>query len=189
MSSRSVFCAFVAVTALLAPLSAVAATVSVPTGTQMRATMNAELSSKSALVGQVVKLQLVAPYPENDSRFANATLSGKVVNVVKAGQGRKAQLEFAIDKITLAGGQVGWFSAKIVSVESRTKDSTGKIALATLGGMVVGNILGKWAGTNAGGAVGAIAGALYSANSKEDVTIPQGSEAILQLASPLSIRF
>jgi outer membrane lipoprotein SlyB len=188
MHIRSIFCAGAAALALLAPLGAAAATVTVASGTQLRATMNAELTSKSALVGQVVKLQLVAPYPENDARFANATLSGKVVNVVRAGQGRKAQLEFAIDKIMLVGGQVGWFSAKVVSLDSRTKDSTGKIALSTLGGMVVGNILGKWAGTNAGGAVGAVAGALYASNSKEDITVPRGAEAILQLASPLSIR-
>jgi outer membrane lipoprotein SlyB len=188
MSLRSLLCSGAAAAALLAPLGAAAAAVTVPSGTQLRATMNSELTSKSALVGQVVKLQLVAPYPENDARFANATLSGKVVNVVRAGQGRKAQLEFAIDKITLVGGQVGWFSAKVVNLDSRTKDSTGKIALSTLGGMVVGNVLGKWAGTNAGGAIGAVAGALYSANSKEDITVPQGAEAILQLASPLSIR-
>lgn len=188
-SFRSTWSACAAAAALLAPLGASAATVTVNAGTQLRATMNSELSSKTALVGQVVRMTLVAPYPEDDARFASAALTGKVVAVTKAGRGTKPQLEFVMDKITLRGGQTSAMNARLVSLEAKTKSSAGRVATATLTGMVVGNIVGKWAGTNAGGSIGAVAGALTSTNVKEDVTVPAGATAVLQLTTGLSVKF
>ena len=104
MHVRSVLCAGIAAAIALAPLGADAATLTIRNGAEIRGFLTSALSSKSTPVGQPVVLTLFAPYPNNDARLAGARLSGKVVNVVKAGQGRKAQLEFAIDKITLSGG-------------------------------------------------------------------------------------
>ena len=57
-----------------------------------------------------------------------------------------------------------------------------------LGGMIVGNILGKAVGTNAGGVVGLAGGALLASNTAYDIDIPAGSQVRMTLTQPLMSR-
>jgi hypothetical protein len=171
-----------------APLAAFGATTTVSAGAKFHALMNQTLDSGTAQVGQRFTMQVVAPYPNGDaSTWSGATITAHVVHVQHASQGRKAELGFTFDKVTLRNGRSAALSANLVSVEEKHSTNLGHIAFNTAAGMVVGNILGKWLGTNAGGAIGAVGGALYGINMKTNFSIGAGSKVDLQLASPLTI--
>lgn len=170
-----------------APAIALAA-ITVSSGTQVHAMMTQSIGSGDASVGQHFTLDVTNPYPNHDPAFAGAKLTAHVVKVQKAGQGVKPELAFVVDKVALHNGASSHISAKLISVDQRQKDNTGRVALTALGGMVAGNIIGKWLGTNIGGAIGLSAGVLYGLNSKTDVTVPSGSEVVLQLEHPVTLR-
>jgi len=158
-------------------------------GTQMRGIMTQSVSSQNARVGDVFLLDVVQPYPQNDSEeFAGAKVRTHVVRVSPASQGREPKLEFVLDRIALTNGAWGALTAAPISVQTRRSSNLGHAALTTAGGMLVGNIIGKWLGTNSGGAIGAAAGLLYGINQKRDVTVPAGSEVTFQLEQPVTLR-
>ena len=158
-------------------------------GTQMRGIITQSISSRSAHVGDVFLLDVVQPYPQNDSEeFTGAKVRAHIVRVNRASQGREPRLEFVLDRIALTDGAWGTIAAAPISVQERRANNVGHVALTTAGGMVVGNILGKWLGTNSGGAIGAVAGLLYGINQKRDVTVPAGSEVTFQLEEPVTLR-
>lgn len=188
MSLRAFLPALVLAATMSAPLVAFGATTTVPVGAKFHALMNQTLDSGTAQVGQRFTMQVVAPYPNGDaSTWSGSTITAHVVHVQRASQGRKAELGFTFDKITLRNGRSAAMSANLVSVEEKHSTNLGHIAFNTAAGMVVGNILGKWLGTNAGGAVGAVGGALYGINMKTNFSIGAGSKVDLQLATPLTI--
>jgi hypothetical protein len=188
MKLRGFFPALALAVTMSLPLAAVGATTTAPAGAHFHALMNQMLDSGTAQVGQHFTMQLVAPYPNDDvSTWAGSTLTAHIVHVQHASQGRKAELGFVFDKITLRNGAAAHISANLVSVEEKHGSNLGHAALTTLGGMVVGNILGKWLGTNAGGAVGAVGGALYGINQKTNFTIAAGSKVDLTLTLPLTV--
>jgi hypothetical protein len=158
-------------------------------GTQMRGIMTQSVSSQNARVGDVFLLDVVQPYPQNDSEeFAGAKVRAHVVRVSRASQGREPKLEFVLDRIALTDGAWGSIAAAPISVQTRRSSNLGHVALTTAGGLVAGNIIGKWLGTNSGGAIGAVAGLLYGINQKRDVTVPAGSEVTFQLERPVTLR-
>jgi len=166
----------------------VLATTTAPAGAKFYALMNQTLDSGTAQVGQHFTMQVIAPYPNGDaSTWAGSTIVGHLVHVQHASQGRKAEIGFAFDKITLRNGASAMLSAKLVSVEEKHSTNVGHIAFNTAAGMVVGNILGKWLGTNAGGAIGAVGGALYGINMKTNFSVAAGSRIDLKLAQPLTV--
>ncbi len=188
MSLRGFLPALVLAVTMSAPHAAFGATTTVAAGAKFHALMNQTLDSGTAQVGQRFTMQVVAPYPNGDaSTWAGSTISAHVVHVQHASQGRKAELGFTFDKITLRYGRSASLSANLVSVEEKHSTNLGHIAVNTAAGMVVGNILGKWLGTNAGGALGAVGGALYGINMKTNFSIGAGSKIDLQLAAPLTI--
>jgi hypothetical protein len=188
MSLRRFFPALVLVVTLSAPLAALGSTTTAAGSAQFHALMNQTLDSGTAYVGQHFTAQVIAPYPNGDtSTWAGSTITGHVIHVQHASQGRKAELGFAFDKITLRNGASAKLSANLVSVEEKHSTGAGHIAFNAAAGMVVGNILGKWLGTNAGGAIGAVGGALYGNNMKTNFSIATGSRINLQLAAPLTV--
>lgn len=177
-------------TVLLAPTMAPASrVVTLSTGTMVNATMNQTIDSGSAHVGQHFTMTLVAPYPRGDQTFAGGSLTGHVTNVVPAGQGSNPQLAFAIDRISLQNGAQGHPVLMVQSQETQRHDNTGNVAVTALAGMLVGNWVGKAVfNTNAGGAVGAIAGALYASNKRTNVSLRQGSEVVFESQQTVALR-
>jgi hypothetical protein len=179
----------VAVTCNVMPVRAQSGERIIAMGTQMRGVMTQSVSSGSAHVGDVFLLDVVQPYPQNDAEeFAGAKVRAHVVQVSRAGQGREPKLEFVLDRIALTDGAWGRIAAAPISVQQHRASNVGHVVLTTAGGMVVGNILGKWLGTNSGGAIGAVGGLLYGINQKTDVTVPAGSEVTFQLEQPVTLR-
>jgi hypothetical protein len=157
-------------------------------GTEMRGVMTESISSSNANVGEVFLLDLVQPYPQNDAEFSGAKVRARIVRVNRASQGRRAQLEFVLDRIALTDGASANITAAPISVQERQPDNTGHVILTTAAGMVAGNIIGKWLGTNYGGAIGAAAGLLYGINQRGNLTVPAGSEVTFQLEQAVTLR-
>ncbi|MDQ6766201.1 MAG: hypothetical protein M3Z41_00080 [Candidatus Eremiobacteraeota bacterium] len=169
--------------------SALGATATVASRTVIHSLMNQTIDSGTATVGQKLSMQVVAPYPNSDSAtWAGATVNAHVVHVQHASQGRKAELGLVFDRVVLRNGASAALHANLISLEQKRGSNLGHAALTTLGGMVVGNIIGKWIGTNAGGAMGAVGGALYGLNKKENFSVAAGSKVALQLTEPLTVR-
>jgi hypothetical protein len=163
--------------------------VSLASGSMVDAKMNQTVDSGSAQVGQRFTMTVVAPFPQSNSQFANATLTGHVTNVVPAGQGTNPELAFAIDKIALANGATGHPILMVQSQQTQQHNNTTNVAASALAGMLVGNWVGKAVfQSNAGGAVGAIAGALYASNKKTNVSLTQGSQVVFEAQQTLALR-
>lgn len=159
----------------------------VPAGTTMNATLNHTLSSKSAYVGEPVSMAVQQPAP--DPSLDGATVIGKVIEAAPASQGRNPKLEISVNGIKLANsGSTLPMAAKIVKIDITQKSNAVNEAAGAVGGMVVGNILGKWLGTNAGGALGAAGGYVLTSNAKQDLSVPAGALVGLQLLEPLALK-
>ena len=158
-------------------------------GTMLDAKMNQTIDSGSAQIGQRFTMTVVAPFPQSNPQFASATLTGHVTNVVAAGQGTNPELAFAIDKIALANGATGHPILMVQAQETQRHDNTTNVAASALAGMFIGNWLGKAVfQSNAGGAVGAVAGALYASNKKQNVSLVQGSQVVFESQETVALR-
>ena len=175
---------------LIAPQMASAArVVTLASGAMVNAKINQTIDSGSANTGQKFTMAVIAPYPSSNSAFTGATLYGHVTRVVRAGQGTNAELAFSIDRIVLPNGDTGRPVLMVQSQETQHHNNTTKVVLAGLAGMAVGNWIGKAVfNSNAGGVVGAIAGALYAANDRTNVSLRQGSEVVFEAQTTVALR-
>ena len=137
-------------------------------GTKLIGDMDRTLNSKDAQVGQTFKLLSVHT---TNHDVNGATLYGHVAHVQRAGQGTPAKIELAVDKVDTSSGSIYKVSGEVVNVQVNTKSNAGKEALAAGGGALVGGLLGggTWA------LIGAAGGYIVAKNSRQNVTIPQGS--------------
>ena len=179
-----------AAAALLAPtMSTASRVVTLASGTMVNATMNQTIDSGSAQVGERFTMTVVPPYPQGNRTFDNATLSGHITRVVAAGQGTNPELAFAIDRITLQNGDRGHPILMVQSQQTQSHNNTGNVAVSALAGMLVGNWIGKAVfSSNAGGTIGAVAGALYASNRKTNVSLRQGSEVVFEAQQTVALR-
>ena len=176
--------------AFLMPVAALAQNVTLSQGQIMNVQMQDTIDSGNAYDGQHFTARVVAPYPNDDTTFANAIVNGTVVKVVPAGQGRNAELHFAWDSITLQNGTSYPINAVMTTGGPSTQTKNGgHVALTTIGGMIAGNIIGKTIfHTGIGGAVGAVGGFLVGQNKKSNITMKQGAGFQLTLTRPLMVR-
>jgi hypothetical protein len=177
--------------ASMLPLAATASsTVSLNSGSMVTSKMNQTIDSGSAHVGDRFSLTVESPYPSNSSAFSNAQLYGHVTRVVRAGQGQNPVLEFGFDRVTLASGRTGTVSMLIQSQETQRHNNLGNVAMTAVGGMIIGNIIGKsLLKTNLGGAAGLIAGALYANNKRTNVSLKQGSVVVTEVRQTVALAY
>lgn len=190
MTLRSRIPALAMLLAFLMPVAALAQTVTLQQGQTINVQMQDTIDSGSAYAGERFTARLVAPYPNDDTTFANAIVNGRVIKVVQAGQGRNPELHFAWDSVTLQNGTSYPINAEMTQGAPQQQNRNGgHVALTTIGGMIAGNILGKTIfHTNAGGAIGAAGGFLVGYNKKSNVTMKQGQNFQLTLTRPLMVR-
>ncbi len=170
MLSRFRALAAIAALAVL-PLPALA---DISPGTQLTGSMDQTLNSKDVQVGQAITVSNA--YSGNHD-INGATIYGHVASVQRAGQGTKAQIELAFDKVNTRSGNVYKIIGRATHVQVNTKSNATKEILSGAGGALVGGLLGGKIGAVLGGG----AGVLYSKNSKENVTIPGGSLVTVQI--------
>lgn len=169
--------------------AALAQTTTVDRGEHLYATMQTAISSKTANVGDPFTMTVTEPYP-NGTDLSGATITGHVAKIVRAGQGTKAEIDLAFDRVNYPDGTSSPISATLDTLQTKTQSKNGaEVAAKTIGGMILGNVIGKTIlHTGGGGVVGAIGGFVYGQNAKADVDVSQGAQAQLTLAQPLRAR-
>ncbi len=154
-------------------------------GTNIVGTLSSDINTATANVGDSFAINLMEPYPNDDPTFKGSYIRGHVASVTRAGQGTRAQLGLAFDRLVLADGRSIPIYAHVVSVEQKQKSDILKKAAGALGGMIAGNVIGKVVfKTKLGGAAGAIGGYLYAANSKDNFVVPKSSTVSVQVDVP-----
>ena len=165
MLKHRFFVPFVAVAVLVA--AGAPAGAQIAPGTTLVGSIDQAIGSKDAQVGQTF---LLTDVHSNNHDVNGGTVYGHVASVQRAGQGTKAQIQLAYDKVNTRSGNIYQLSARTQSVQVHTKSNAVKEAAATAGGVLVGALVGPVAAVVGGGT-----GFLVAKNSKENVTIPKGS--------------
>ncbi len=171
-----------------APLPA--STMTLAQGDTIRGYMENSLDSGTAYVGETFTMQVVPPYPEGDQDLANATISGQVIKVVRAAQGANPELHLAFTTLTLQDGTSYPLDAQMTAAqEKQDSKNGGHVAMTTVGGMVIGNVIGKTIfHSGLGGLLGAAGGFLAGFNQKSNVRLGRGAQVSLTLVRPLVVR-
>ncbi|HEV7180719.1 MAG TPA: hypothetical protein VGN11_12675, partial [Candidatus Baltobacteraceae bacterium] len=132
-------------------------------GAQINGRLRTDLNTGNAHVGDRFVMDVVPPYPSGNPDFQGAIIAGEVTTVTAAGQGKKPALGLQFDYLRLADGSTVDISATMTQDQRKQEQASGgHVALTTLGGMLLGNVLGKTIfHTGGGGIVGAAGGLLY----------------------------
>jgi len=159
-------------------------------GAQINARMRTTIDTGKAHVGDRFVMDVVPPYPSGNPAFQGGIIAGEVTSVTTAGQGRKPSLGVQFDYLRLADGSTVDISATMTDDQRKDEHKNGfKVALSTLGGMLLGNAIGKTVfHTGGGGAVGAAGGLLYGLNGKSNFQLPSGSNVLITLNQTVTIR-
>ena len=158
-------------------------------GTQIYATLQGALDTKTAKVNDPVLMTVNSLYPESalNTTIQGATIKGHIIQAHAASPTKKATIQIAFDSMTLTDGRSFPFPAKIDAMQKTKKTNLVQGAGEVLGGMVVGNILGKWTGAQAGGVVGAAGGAIYANQMAVDFSIAANSTVKLETTDAMPI--
>lgn len=162
----------------------------IPAGTDIEATLQQTLSTKTSKVGDPVLMTIasVATGSQLDPALQGATIRGHVSQVVGPTPTKKAYVAIAFDTLTLADGRTFPFPAKITALKARkVQPNIPQAAGEVLAGMIVGNIIGKGIGTGAGGAVGAAGGAVYASSMSVNIVIPQNSTVKMRTTDAIAL--
>lgn len=178
MKLRACFGLFIVAAALGAAGVARAADVNLPAGTTIDATVQQEINSKTAQDGQ----------PFTAITSSGSRIHGHLSQVARANIGRKAHLTLNVDTIRFGDGTTAPLDAEVIGVGTKKQTNYVQAAGTALGGMIVGNILGKAIGTNVGGLVGLAGGGLLAANTSSNIDVPAGSTIRIKLNAPLVVR-
>ena len=167
-----------ALTAAAVAFIPLAASAAITPGTELAGTIDQNLSSKDAVVGQRLTISNVH---SQDNNITGATIYGHVDSVQAAGQGTPGKISIAFDTLKTRAGNTYALTGRATGITENTKSNVVNEAGGAVAGMIVGNILGKKLGTNAGGLLGAAGGYIYAKNAKQNVTIPQNSVVTVQV--------
>ena len=159
-------------------------------GAQINGRLRTDINTGNAHVGDRFVMDVVPPYPSGDPTYQGAIVAGEVTSVTSAGQGKKPALGLQFDYLRLADGSTVNISASMTQDQRKTEQANGgHVALTTLGGMLLGNALGKTIfHTGGGGIVGAAGGLLYGMNKKTNFDLAPGSNIQITLNSTVTIR-
>ncbi len=144
-------------------------------GAQYAGVITSNVDTGSAYAGQPVTLSNVT---SEDGSVKGAHMYGSVTRVVRAGQGRPAQLQMTFTKLVLPSGATYAVDGVVTGMQAKTKNNALKEVGGALAGMIVGNILGKTifhAASGMGGFLGAAGGYLIARNNRTNMSVPAGS--------------
>ncbi len=159
----------------LMTVTMVAAQAALTTGSVLNGTLNQNLSSNHAYVGEPVTLSNVTSNDGSGS-VTGGKLFGRVTFVQAAGQGRPGKIKIYFTTLVLRSGATYNVSTTLLRTNTQTKNNTGKEVAGAVAGMLVGNMLGKTIfHTGAGGLLGAAGGFFLAKNNRQNVNIPAGS--------------
>ena len=161
-------------------------------GAQINGRLRTTIDTGTAHVGDRFVMDVVPPYPSGNPAFQGAIISGEITSVTRAGQGTKPALGLQFDYLRLNDGSTVDISASMTQDQRKQETATANGAhtvLTTLGGMLLGNAIGKTIfHTGGGGVVGAAGGLLYGINKKTNFQLQQGSNVQITLNQNVTIR-
>ncbi len=160
-------------------------------GAQINAQTNGAINTANANVGDQVTARVIPPFPSGYTAFQGATLVGTVTQVQRASQGRRAALGVEFNSLRMADGATVNINASLTQSQQHKNgaQSGARVAIGAIGGMLIGNAIGKTIfHTGGGGAVGAIGGGLLGANNQANFTVPAGSNMTVTLNQNAYVR-
>jgi hypothetical protein len=154
--------------------TAIAAQAALTAGSLLNGTVNQDLSSNHAYVGEHVTLSNVTS-ADGSGSVTGGTLYGHVAEVQPAGQGRPGKIRLAFDRLVTSRATYA-VDTTVTQTQTQTKNNALKEAGGALAGMFVGNMIGKTIfHTGIGGALGAAGGFLLAKNNHSNVNISHGT--------------
>jgi hypothetical protein len=151
------------------PVTANAAPVA---GADYAGTITKSVDTGSAYVGEPVTLTHVTNSSGSDT---GGTMYGSVTRVVKASQGRPAQLQMTFHRLVLPSGTYA-IDGVVTGMQANTKSNAAKEVGGAVVGMLLGNALLKTVfHASGGGILGAAGGYLIAKNSRQNMVVPAGS--------------
>jgi Glycine zipper 2TM domain len=165
----------------------------VPAGTVLNLSLNSDLTTKTAKVGDPVQAQITSDV-RVDGHLAipsGATVSGKVTEVVSGSNkiGGVPTLGIQIDYLELANSQRVAINGEILQQgKSNTGRDTAKIAGGAVAGAVVGHqVNDKKSGTLIGGLLGGAIGTIAAKKTGTEVKLPAGTALTISLGAAVDI--
>ena len=168
---------------------------SVPDGTEIVATLDRDLNTKTAQSEDPFTLTVTSP-----SRYEGARINGRLVNVDRSGRlTNRASMGFEFDSIRLRNGRTDDFAGYLEDIRTTKGETlrvengsaedddsrTGQTAKRTGIGAGIGALIGAIAGGGKGAAIGAGAGAgSVIAQGRDDLELLTGSEFRLRTGTP-----
>ncbi len=189
MKIRRTILSLAMIGALFAPVAALAASLTLPAGTQLNVTIDSALNTKTAQVGDTFTAHVQPPYPFDNGNLQGAVITGEVTQVQKAGQGTKPEMQIRFNRIRLTDGSSAPINGTVSASQPKKMLRNGAtVAAYTIGGMLVGNAIAKTIfHSKGGGLLGAAGGFLTGYNAKSDLTFPAGSTMTVKLIDTLQV--
>ncbi len=154
--------------------TAIAAQAALTSGSLLNGTINQDLSSNHAYVGESVTLSNVTS-ADGSGSVTGGTLYGRVSAVQPAGQGRPGKIALTFSRLVTSRATYS-VDTTVTQTKTSTKNNTAKEVGGALAGMLVGNMIGKTVfHTGAGGFLGAAGGFLLAKNNKQNVNVTHGT--------------
>ncbi|GAC1654497.1 MAG: hypothetical protein NVS9B12_05070 [Vulcanimicrobiaceae bacterium] len=153
----------------------------VTSGTTLTGTLDQQIDSGSAQVGQTFT---ISNAHSSNYNINGATIYGHVVSVQKAGQGTPGKLELVIDKVNTRSGNVYLASGYVSDAQMTTKKNTTNEVIGAVAGGLVGSMLGHGGGGKTFGTLaGAAGGYLYAKNARQNVSLGAGSNVNVAIST------
>jgi hypothetical protein len=165
----------------------------VPAGTSLSVQLPAEISTKTAKVGQRLSANLTNDIVVDGKVVAKAgTLAqGSITQVISGSKtiGGKPTLGITFDSLTFADGGDRPIDARITQVAEKSDKAgdTAKIAGGAVAGGVIGHQIDSDQGKIIGAIIGAAAGTAAAKKTGKEVVLPAGTVVGLTLEAPVTV--
>jgi hypothetical protein len=164
----------------------------IPAGTSLSVQLPAEISTKTAKVGQRLTGNLTNDIVVDGKVVAKAgaPVQGSITEVISGSKtiGGKPTLGLSFDSITSNGGDRP-ISARITQVADKSDKAgdTAKIAGGAVAGGVIGHQIDSDKGKVIGALIGAAAGTAAAKKTGKEVVLPAGTVVGMTLESPVTV--
>ncbi len=165
----------------------------VPAGTSISVQLPAEISTKTARVGDRLSANLTSDLVVDGKVLAKAgaLLQGSITEVISGSKtiGGKPTLGLAFDNLTLADGSDKPVNGRITQVAEKSDKArdTAKIAGGAAAGAVIGHQVDSDKGKVIGAILGAAAGTAAAKKTGKEVVLPAGTVVGFTLDSPVNV--
>ena len=165
----------------------------VPAGTTLKASLNQEMRSDKATVGETFTMVVAEPVSVNGTVVipAGATILGEVVQAKASGKvSGQGELRLAFKSVVDAYGQSHPIMADTfyAEAESGTDTDVARVAGGAAAGAIIGGLLGGKKGAGVGGLIGAAAGTgTVLATAGPQVKLAAGQLFEVKLTGPMDI--